>query len=214
MLLHVGDQRTRVVGILRQCSHQVFEGFLLRLQALDPNDESAQRNQIAAEPRGIVAGVGGVHLELLYGRKLRAHLGRQGDDGVVIGGDAAGTVERIDLELYLVQAGERILQRIRQVLVAGRPWGDEDQLLVAAEGGVGRLTGGGEQRVGDDDAQDRQRQAAADRQHLALVSQVKVPQRERIFHARYSNDRGSALRNLRMGSPCRSSWISIGPTTC
>src|SRR5438094_1812498 len=214
VLLHVGDQRTRVVGILRQCSYQVFEGFLLRLQALDPNDEIAQRNQIAAEPRGIVAGVGGVDLELLNGRKLRAHLGRQGDDGVVIGGDAAGTVERIDLELYLVQAGERMLQRIRQVLVPGRPRGDEDQLLIAAEGGVGRLTGGGEQRVGNDDTQDRERQDADDRQHLALVPEIKMPQRERVFHARRSHDRGRALPNLRMGSLCRSWWISIAPTTC
>src|SRR3989442_14975597 len=214
MLLHVGDQRTRVIGILGQRSDQLLEGFLLRLQALDPNDEIAKRSEIAAEPRGVVTRIGGVDLELLDGGKLRAHLGRQGDDGVVVGGNAAGTVERIDLELHLVQARERILQRICQVLVAGRPWGDEDQLLVAAEGGVGRLTSGGQQRVGDDDAQDRQRQDADDRQHLALVSQVKVPQRERISHARYSHDRGSALRNLRMGSPCRSSWISIGPTTC
>src|SRR5439155_25991073 len=115
----------------------------------------------------------GVDLELLDGWKLRAHLGRQGDDSVVVGGDSAGTVERIDLELYLVQAGERILQRVRQVLVPGRPRGDEDQLLIAAEGGVGRLTGGGEQRAGDHDAQDRQRQDADDRQDLALGSAVE-----------------------------------------
>ena len=87
---------------------------LLRLQALDPNDEIAKGNEIAAEPRGVVAGVGGVDLELLDGGKLRANLGRQGDDGVVVGGDPAGTIERVDLELHLVQAGERILKRIRQ----------------------------------------------------------------------------------------------------
>ena len=145
MLLHVGDQRTRVVGILGQRSHQILEGFLLRLQALDPNDQITKGDEVAAEPGRVIAGIGGVDLELLDGGKLRADLGRQGDDRVVVGGDAAWTIERIDLELYLVQPRERILQRIRQVLVAGRPRCDEDQLLVAAEGGVGRLTGGGQQ---------------------------------------------------------------------
>src|SRR5438046_841153 len=77
--------------------------------ALDPNDEIAKGNEVAAEPRGIVAGVGGVDLELLNGGELRANLRRQRDDGVVVGGNAAGTVERIYLELHLVQAGEGIL---------------------------------------------------------------------------------------------------------
>ena len=113
-----------------------------------------------------------------------------------------------------MQARERILQWIRQVLVAGRPRGDKNQLLVATEGGVGGLTGGGEQRVGNNDTQDRQRQDANDRQHLALVSEIEMPQRERVFHARHSHDRGRALRNLKMGSPCRSWWISIAPMTC
>ena len=76
MLLHVSDQRPRVIGILGQRSDELFEGFLLRLQALDPNDEIAEGNEIAAEPRSIVAGVGGIDLELLNGGKLGAQLGR------------------------------------------------------------------------------------------------------------------------------------------
>src|SRR5205823_13427299 len=107
--LHVSDQRARVIGILGQRSDQLLEGFLLRLQALDSNDEIAKGNEIAAEPRGTVAGVCGIDLELLNSGKLGAQLGRQGDDGVVVGGDPAGTIERVHLELYLVQARERIL---------------------------------------------------------------------------------------------------------
>ena len=63
----------------------------------------------------------------------------------VVGGEPARSVEDIDLELDLVQLGQRVLEWIGEVLVAGRPRGDQDQLLIAAVGGVGGLTGGRQQ---------------------------------------------------------------------
>ena len=49
------------------------------------------------------------------------------------------------VELDIAELVERLRQGVGQVLFAGRPGGDQDQLLVAAVGGVGGLTGGGQQ---------------------------------------------------------------------
>ena len=72
MLLQVGEQHSGVVRILGELLDELVEGFLLRLQPLHPDDQVAEWDQVTAKPRGIVPGVGGVDLELLHGRQLRA----------------------------------------------------------------------------------------------------------------------------------------------
>ena len=142
MLLQVRDQRPRVAGILAQLLDQLIEGFLLRLQPLDTDDQVTEWNQVATKPRRVIAGIGGIDLELLHCRQLRPEPRRDCDDGVVVGVETTRSVEVVHLELHVAELGERLGQRVGQVLLTGRPGGDQGQLLVAAVGGVGRLTGG------------------------------------------------------------------------
>ena len=104
MLLQVGDERSGVVRILGQLSDQLVEGLLLGLKPLHPNDQVAERNEVTAQSSRVVARIGGIDLEALHRRQLRPNLGGQRDDGVVVRGDAAWAVERVHLQLDVVQA--------------------------------------------------------------------------------------------------------------
>ena len=104
MLLQIGGERSRVVRILGQLVDQLVERLLLGLKPLHPNDQVAERNEVTAQSCPVIARIGGIDLEALHRRQLRPNLGGQRDDGVVVRGDAAWAVERVHLQLDVVQA--------------------------------------------------------------------------------------------------------------
>src|SRR5436305_6278549 len=119
MLLEIANERPRVVWLLGELLDELLESLFLRLEALHPDDQIAKRQQVAAQPGGVIAGIGGIDLELTHGRKLRLEPRGDGDHRRVVRREPAGSVEGINLELDVVQPRQRVLQWVRQVLVSG-----------------------------------------------------------------------------------------------
>jgi hypothetical protein len=68
VLLQIGDQGPGIGRVLAQLGDQLVEGLLLALQPLDPDDQIAERQQVATQAGPVVARIRGIDLEPLQRR--------------------------------------------------------------------------------------------------------------------------------------------------